>query len=80
MTIELLRATLGWCTIMNWGLLLWWFLWFTLAHDWLYRFHGKWFTLSTERFDAIHYGGMALFKIGIFLFNLMPYFALRIVG
>ncbi len=80
MTIEIARAVLGWCTVMNWGLLLWWFLFFTLAHDWLYRFHGKWFTLPTERFDAIHYAGMALFKIGIFLFNLGQYFALRIVG
>ncbi|HEX9880027.1 MAG TPA: hypothetical protein VGB25_07530, partial [Candidatus Binatia bacterium] len=31
------------------------------AHDWLYRYHGKWFKLSVERFNAIHdYGGQAL--------------------
>jgi hypothetical protein len=36
--------------------------------------------LSVETFDAIHYSGMVLFKIGILLFNLVPYFALRIVG
>jgi hypothetical protein len=35
--------------------------------------------LSIEKFDAIHYAGMAYFKIGIFLFHLVPYLALRIV-
>ena len=34
--------------------------------------HGKWFRLSDERFDAAHYSGMAHFKIGIMLFNLVP--------
>jgi hypothetical protein len=43
------------------------------------RLHGRWFRLSDERFDAIHYAGMTIYKIGILLFNLMPYVALRIV-
>ena len=79
MTIEMIREALGWCSIINIGLLLWWFLFFTLAHDWVYRFHGKWFKLSVDNFDAIHYAGIAFFKICIFLFNIVPYFALRIV-
>lgn len=80
MTIDIIRDALLWCAVINMGLLLWWFLLFVLAHDWIYRFHGKWFSLSTEKFDSIHYTGMALFKIGIFLFNLTPYLALRIAG
>jgi hypothetical protein len=80
MTIELLRNILGWCAVMNLGLLLWWALFFMFAHDVVYRLHGKWFKLSAERFDAIHYAGMAFFKIAIFVFNIVPYFALRIVG
>jgi len=51
-----------------------------VAHDWMYRFHSKWFKISVEKFDAIHYGGMALFKTAVLLFNLVPYLALRIVG
>lgn len=80
MTIDTVRDVLLWCFVINVGLLLWWFLFFTLAHDWLYRFHGKWFKLSMESFNAIHYGGMAFFKICIFVFNLVPYIALQIVG
>jgi hypothetical protein len=80
MTIEIIRAALGWCTLINWGLLLWWFLFLILAHDWTYRVHSKWFKLSVDQFDAIHYAGMALFKVGIILFNLVPYLTLRIVS
>ncbi len=33
-----------------------------------------------ESFDSIHYAGIAFFKITIFVFTIIPYFALRIVG
>lgn len=80
MTIEMIRSALGWCSIINIGLLLWWVFVITLAHDRVYKFHGKWFKLSVEKFDEVHYTGMAFFKIAIFLFNIVPYFALRIIG
>jgi hypothetical protein len=80
MTLEIVRSTLAWCAVINIILLLWWFLFFKLAHDWMYRFHSKWFNLSVDRFDAIHYAGMAAYKMGIWLFNLAPYFALRIIA
>ena len=79
MTIEQVRDVLAWCSVINIGLLLWWFLMFALAHDFVYRLHGKWFRLTVERFDAIHYACMAFFKIGIFLLNIVPYLALRLV-
>ena len=80
MTLVMIRKALAWCAVINLGLLLWWFLFLILAHDWTYRFHTKWFKLSVEEFDTIHYKCMALFKISILVFNLVPYFALRIVG
>ncbi len=79
MTVEIIRDVLGWCTVINYVLLILWFLIFSLAHDWLYRIHGKGFKVSVENFDVIHYASMAFFKICIFLFNLAPYLALRIV-
>jgi len=36
--------------------------------------------VSVETFDAIHYAGMALYEIGIFLLNLAPLIALYIIG
>lgn len=68
------------CLIINYAVLLLWFLVFRCAHGWLFRFHGRWFRLSGEHFDAIHYGAMAVYKIGILLFNLVPYVALLVTG
>ena len=80
MTLETLQSFLGWCTLFNVGLLAAWFLFFWLGHDLMYKFHGHLFSISVEKFDAIHYAGMAFYKIGIFLLNLIPYLALEMVG
>ena len=65
-----LRTLLIWSLAVNTTRLCVWFAGFVWAHDTLYRWHIRWFRLSPETFDAIHYAGMALFKIGIFLLNL----------
>ncbi len=80
MDIPVIREFLLWCTVINLGILVYWWLMFTFAHDWIKRFHGRWFKVSREQFDAIHYAGMAGFKILIFVFNLVPYLAFVIVG
>jgi len=80
MTLLEIRTALGWCCIINMGLILWWFFAIVVLHDWVYRVHSKWFKLSVAKFDEIHYAGIAFFKMGVFLFNVVPYFALRIIG
>jgi len=80
MALEEIRSVLGWCTVINWGLLFLWWVLILSAHDWAYRYHSKWFKISYERFDEIHYQGMAIFKLGVILFNMTPYLGLRIVG
>lgn len=79
MNVETLSEFLFWSAIINIGLLLWWVAFFIFAHDWIYGYHSKWFRLSVERFDSIHYAGMMLFKISIFVFNIVPYLALKII-
>ena len=80
MSIETARDILLWCTAINYAVLLLWFLFFSLAHDSIYRLHRRWFRLPDEQFDALHYAGMAIYKVGILLFNLVPYVALLILG
>lgn len=80
MTLALLREFFGWACVINMGLLTWWFCVFLFAHDWVYALHSRWFKLSPERFDAIHYAGMAFFKVVIFLLNLTPYLVLLIMA
>jgi hypothetical protein len=71
-----IELALLWSAGMNYAVLLVWFGVFVLAHDWLYRLHGRWFKISVDAFDAIHYAGLAIYKIGVLLFNLVPLFAL----
>ena len=80
MTHALASQFLLWSLAFNYAVLLVWFFAFIFARDGLRRLHGRWFRLSDSAFDAIHYGGMAAYKIGILLFNLAPFVALRIVG
>ena len=80
MTIEVTRNFLLCCTVINYGVLLVWFLVFVFAHDLIQQIHGRWFRLSRDQFDALHYAGMSIFKIGILLFNLVPFVALSILG
>jgi hypothetical protein len=64
MSIDMLRNALLWCAVINYGVLLVWFLFFILAHDFMHRLHGRWFQLSRQQFDIIHYAGMGIFKLG----------------
>jgi predicted permease len=80
MTIETMREFLGWCVVINLAVLAWWFLWLWLAHDYVYRMHSRWFAMPVERFNTIHYAGMAMFKLLVLVLNVVPYAALWIVG
>ncbi len=78
MTVHSLMVLMAWCIGINYGILVIWFGAFWLAHDWLYRLHARWFKLSTETFDALHYAAMAAYKLGIMLFFLVPFVALYV--
>ncbi|HEX6465289.1 MAG TPA: hypothetical protein VFZ98_12580 [Vicinamibacterales bacterium] len=71
-----LRSVLLYSALGNYAILLVWFLALIVAHDLLYRLHTKWFNLSPDMFDSLHYGGMAVYKIGILLLNVAPLIAL----
>ena len=80
MTIDELKDLLLWATAINYGVLLIWFALFVYAHDWLYRTHTRWFKLSAEKFDALHYVSMSIYKVGVLLLNVAPLVALWIVS
>jgi hypothetical protein len=80
MNLDTLREVLLWSMVINYGVLLIWFAAFTLAHDRIYALHHRWFSISRETFDALHYGGMAAYKIGVLLLNVAPLAALWLVS
>jgi phosphoglycerol transferase MdoB-like AlkP superfamily enzyme len=78
MKTERLKRVLAWSIIINYLILIIWFFVFVLAHDQLRDLHTRWFKLSAEQFDLANYLGIAIYKIGIMLFFLVPYIAMRI--
>jgi hypothetical protein len=79
MDLIMLRRFLAWASLINIGLMLWWFLFMVFARDWVYKMHSKWFPMSKDQFNAIHYSGMVFFKILVFVCFLIPYLVLRII-
>ncbi|MDP1664561.1 MAG: hypothetical protein Q8L79_05475 [Methylobacter sp.] len=79
MNPDAIKALLIYSLAFNYVILIIWFGVFSLAHDSMYRLHSRWFSLSVETFDAIHYASMALYKIGIMLLNIAPLVALWLV-
>ena len=80
MDIETLRAFFMWCTIINLGLFVLSFVMCAAARDLIFRVHGKWFPMPRETFNVVIYSFFGLYKILIWVFVLVPYLALVIVG
>lgn len=80
MDIRTLRNTLLWCAIINYALLIWWWIYYLLAHDWMLGIAGSWFHLSAAQFETVNFAGILFYKVAIILFNIVPCIALYIVG
>jgi hypothetical protein len=79
MTVENTLAVLGWCMVINFGVLLIWALAMMFAPNLTYRTQRLVTSISQEEFERTIYRMMGHYKLGILLFNLAPYIALRIV-
>ena len=79
MDIDFVCRFLTWSLVINYVILLTWFAAFVLARGFMRQLHGRWFSLSDQAFDAIHYAAMATYKLAIFMFNLVPLLALWVV-
>jgi hypothetical protein len=80
MSVELVRSVLGWCLLINMGILFVWWGALCAFGGMIHRLHGRFFALPREQFDAIHYTLMGVFKLGVMLFNAVPWVVLHIVG
>jgi hypothetical protein len=65
---------------LNFALLIVSSLFLTLAGDFVYKMHGKWFPMPRERFNAALYSMIGMYKIMVFVFNVAPWIALAIIG
>jgi hypothetical protein len=79
MSLNALVSVIGWVSVINYVVLIIWFLIFISAKTWYYKLTSKWFKISEEKFDAINYVLMGIYDLSIFAFFVVPYIALRIV-
>ena len=77
MTVEQVRGMLLWSAIINYGFLILWVGLYLLAHGLLHRL-ARWWRLPPEQFDAFQFGGILLYKMGIWMFFIIPCIALYI--
>ena len=80
MSVEFLRRSLLWCAVINYAILIVWFVVFVFAQDAIRDLHSRFFDLARDQFGALNYLGMAIYKIGVLLFNVVPCIVLYIVG
>ncbi|MGH1486130.1 MAG: DUF6868 family protein [Cellvibrionaceae bacterium] len=79
MEIDILIRFLGWCSIINIGVLLYWAVFLIFAPEWTYRYTARFLEVSRERFNEIHFNLIGVFKILVIIFNIIPYFSLKII-
>ena len=80
MDIESLRAFLGWCALINMGVLVFTFVMIVSARDLIYRVYGRWFPMPRETFHEEMFRLLGIHKLLVSMFTVVPYIALMIVG
>ena len=79
-TIESIRVFLGWCAVINIGLLTFSSILIIAIRGTASHFHGKMFNLDEKSLSQAYFNYLGQYKIAIIMFNIVPYFALKIMG
>lgn len=77
-SLEVASAVLLRCLIVGAGLLVFWFVILLLAGDMAHGVHSKFYDITKQQFDVIHYCGMGLTKLIVFVAFVIPYVAIRL--
>jgi hypothetical protein len=80
MDIQTLTTFFMWCTIINLGLLVLISIVCLFLSDFSYRMNNIIFSISRETFNIGLFSFIALYKIFVITFNIVPYIALLIIG
>jgi len=78
-SIDIVREFLGWCTIINIGILLVATIFLVLTRKSISKIHAKLFELSQADLSLSYFQFLGQYKLAIYVLNLVPYIALRIM-
>ena len=79
-TIEVMREFFGWCSVINIGLLMLSSILIIAIRGPVSRIHAKMFNLDESDTRRAYFQFLGQYKIAIIVFNIVPYFALKVMG
>ena len=79
-TIETLTELLGWASVINVCILIIASISVMLMRNAMISLHGTMFGLDSADLSRAYFQYIAQYKIAIFVFNLVPYIALKIIA
>jgi hypothetical protein len=79
MSIEQLTAFFAWSTLINLAFLIFATIWLIAWRKFTLRIHSRLFGVNETDLLNIYIKYLAYYKIAFFVFNLVPYLALRII-
>ena len=78
-SIETAREFLGWCSVINIGMLLLSTLMLTVMRSWIIKIHANLTGVSEAELPRIYLEFLGNYKMLVVVLNLVPYIALRIM-
>ncbi len=79
-TIEAIREFVGWCAIINIGLMMFSVIILIAFNGAISRIHAKMFHLDEKYPSCAYFQYLGQYKIAIIVFNIVPYFSLKIMS
>ena len=79
-TIEVIREFLGWCSVINISILVFSTSMLTVMRGWVVSFHARMSGVDEAELPKIYIEYLGNYKILIFVFNIVPYLALRLMA
>ena len=79
-TIATLTALLGWMSVINIAVLVLSAIALLVMQDFILKLHSKLFGLDEQDLQRAYFQYLAQYKIAIWVLNIAPYLALRIIG
>ena len=78
--IQTMTTFLGWCAVINIGLLVFYTFWLMAFRDASKSIHSAMLGVDPDKLDVIYFQYLANYKIAVIIFSIVPYVALKIMA
>jgi hypothetical protein len=71
---------LGWCSVINIGLLIFYTIWLMAFRSLTKKIHSALLGIDEEQLDLLYFQFLGNYKLAVIVLNIAPYFALKIMN